>query len=147
MALGLVLALCIAIIPVLGVTSWLCFATALAFRLNMPAMQAVNWLATPLQLLLFVPFLRAGAALLGMEPLSVMPAELLASLREDPSYWLGALWRHLLAATAVWFGFTILTLAVTVPPLRLLLIRFRDTRFLATRVKRRATAPSLEGAA
>lgn len=143
MALGLVLALCIATIPVLGVTSWLCFTAALAFRLNMAAMQAVNWLATPLQLFLLVPFLHAGATLFGMQPLATLPAELFASLREDPSNWLGAVWRHLLAATAVWLGFTVLALVVLVPPLRLILIRLLDSRLFAASVKRQATAPSL----
>jgi len=60
LAMSVALALCIAAIPMLGVTSLLCLVAALVFRLNLAVMQAVNWAATPLQLALIVPFYRAG---------------------------------------------------------------------------------------
>lgn len=60
------LALCVAIgvtvglIPVLGISTLLCTVIALAFRLNLPAMQLTQAVMAPLQLLLIVPFVRLG---------------------------------------------------------------------------------------
>jgi uncharacterized protein (DUF2062 family) len=60
LALSLALGTTIGLVPVLGVSTALCAAVALALRLNMPAIQLVNYLLTPLQLLLIIPFLRFG---------------------------------------------------------------------------------------
>ena len=73
------LALCVAIgvvvgnIPILGVSTILCTIIALAFRLNLPAMQLVQGAMAPTQLLLIIPFVRLGEWMLGAppEPLSV----------------------------------------------------------------------------
>jgi len=63
LALSLALGLTLGLIPVLGISTALCVVAALALRLNMPAMQLVNYLLTPLQLLLIIPFLRFGEML------------------------------------------------------------------------------------
>ena len=47
----------------LGVSTALCALAALLLRLNMPAIQLVNYLLTPLQLLLIIPLLRFGELL------------------------------------------------------------------------------------
>lgn len=60
LALSLSLGTAIGLVPVLGVSTALCALVALALRLNMPAIQLVNYLLTPLQLLLILPFLRFG---------------------------------------------------------------------------------------
>jgi uncharacterized protein (DUF2062 family) len=60
LALTLALGFAIGCIPVLGVTTALCVVVALALRLNLPAVQAANWAAAPLQLVLIVPFVRLG---------------------------------------------------------------------------------------
>jgi uncharacterized protein (DUF2062 family) len=60
LALTLALGFAIGCIPVLGVTTTLCVLVALALRLNFPAIQAANWTAAPLQLVLIVPFMRLG---------------------------------------------------------------------------------------
>lgn len=51
--------------PVLGCATVLCAAVALAFRLNLPALQVVGQIATPVQYLLLLPFARLGARLIG----------------------------------------------------------------------------------
>ena len=63
LALTLALGFAIGCIPVVGVTTALCVVAALALRLNFPVIQAANWLAAPLQLLLIVPFVRLGGRL------------------------------------------------------------------------------------
>jgi uncharacterized protein (DUF2062 family) len=60
LALCLALGISIGLVPVLGVSTVLCAGVALVLRLNMPAIQLVNYLLTPLQLLLIIPFLRFG---------------------------------------------------------------------------------------
>ena len=60
LALTLALGFAIGCIPVVGVPTILCAALALALRLNLPAIQAANYLAMPLQVLLILPFMRLG---------------------------------------------------------------------------------------
>jgi uncharacterized protein (DUF2062 family) len=64
LALTLALGFAIGCIPVVGIPTILCAALALALRLNLPAIQAANYLAMPLQLLLILPFVRMGGWLL-----------------------------------------------------------------------------------
>ncbi len=63
LALAIALGIVIGLIPLLGSTSLLCMGAAFCFRLNMAAIQTVNYLIYPLQLLLYIPFLKAGAYL------------------------------------------------------------------------------------
>ncbi len=72
-ALSLAFGLGIGIFPVLGVSTVLCTVVAIVFRLNLPAIQLVNYLASPLQLALIIPFVRVGEHLLGLnaQPLSI----------------------------------------------------------------------------
>lgn len=60
-AVGLVLGT----FPIVGVPTLLCLAAGAALRLNMPALQLLNSLSSPLQLALLVPLERAGARLCG----------------------------------------------------------------------------------
>jgi uncharacterized protein (DUF2062 family) len=60
LALTMALGFAIGCMPVLGVTTTLCVFVALALRLNFPVIQAANWAAAPLQLVLIVPFVRLG---------------------------------------------------------------------------------------
>lgn len=68
------LALCVAVgvavgcIPILGLSTILCTLIALSFRLNLAAMQLVQAVMAPLQLLLIVPFVRLGEWLMRAAP-------------------------------------------------------------------------------
>jgi uncharacterized protein (DUF2062 family) len=81
------LAACVAVaivvgnIPILGVSTVLCTAIALAFRLNLAAIQLVQWLMAPTQVLLIIPFVRLGEWLLRdpREPLTITAALALMS--------------------------------------------------------------------
>ncbi|HVT35395.1 MAG TPA: DUF2062 domain-containing protein, partial [Nevskiaceae bacterium] len=54
-------------------------------RLNQPIIQAVNYLAYPLQLLLLLPFYRAGETLFGQPHLPIFSvSELLARFQAGP---------------------------------------------------------------
>jgi len=62
LALGFVLGL----FPVFGIPTVLCGAAAALWRLNLPALQLMNYLAYPLQIALLWPFARLGGALFGV---------------------------------------------------------------------------------
>lgn len=61
LALTLALGIAVGCIPVVGLPTLVCALLALTLRLNLPAIQAANYVAMPLQLLLIAPFLRLGA--------------------------------------------------------------------------------------
>ncbi len=60
LALTLALGFAIGCIPVVGIPTAVCLVVALGLRLNMPAIQAANYAAMPLQVALIFPFLRLG---------------------------------------------------------------------------------------
>jgi uncharacterized protein (DUF2062 family) len=80
LAWSLALGIGLGIFPVLGTTTVLCATVALGLRLNQPAIQLVNYLVYPLQLLLLIPFLQAGQWLFGRPPLPLTLAQLQAEL-------------------------------------------------------------------
>ena len=73
MALSLALGVALGVFPVLGTTTALCALAAFIWRLNLPAIQIVNYFVYPLQIALLIPFSRAGEKLFGAPhlPLSV----------------------------------------------------------------------------
>ncbi len=68
LALTLALGFAIGCIPVVGLPTLVCAAVALALRLNVPAIQAANYVAMPLQLALIVPFVRLGGRVTAAAP-------------------------------------------------------------------------------
>jgi len=77
LALTLALGFAIGCIPVIGVTTALCFVAASVLRLNFPAIQAANWTAMPLQVALIVPFVHLGGRLFGFGPRGAFDARAL----------------------------------------------------------------------
>ena len=65
LSLTLALGFAVGCIPVIGIPTVLCAGLALALRLNLPAIQAANYAAMPLQLALIVPFVRFGKWIIG----------------------------------------------------------------------------------
>ena len=63
LALTLALGFAIGCLPMVGIPTALCMLVALALRLNVPAIQAANYAAMPLQLALILPFVRLGGRL------------------------------------------------------------------------------------
>jgi uncharacterized protein (DUF2062 family) len=118
LALSLAFGLGLGIFPVLGVSTVLCTVVALALRLNLPAIQLVNYAVAPLQLLLIIPFVRLGEHLSGAvpEPLSIHAG--LALLAQGVAHAVEVLWGAILHAALGW--------AVLGPPgIALLYLLFR----------------------
>ncbi len=68
LALTLALGFAIGCLPVVGIPTVLCAALAVILRLNLPAIQAANYAAMPLQLALVLPFVRLGGWLFAWGP-------------------------------------------------------------------------------
>jgi len=79
LALSIVIGLVIGVFPILGTTTLLCAAAAWMLGLNLPAIQLVNYLSAPLQLICLFPFIRLGEAMLGTSAPEIS-AEQIASL-------------------------------------------------------------------
>jgi uncharacterized protein (DUF2062 family) len=60
LALAIAVGFVLGCLPLWGISSMLCLGVAASLRLNLMAMQAANWLALPLQILLLFPFRRFG---------------------------------------------------------------------------------------
>lgn len=87
--LALALGAVLSIFPILGATTALCALAGLWLRLNQPLIQAVNYLLYPLQLLLLIPFYRAGERLFGAEPVPIVSiGELVARFQDGPGQFL-----------------------------------------------------------
>jgi uncharacterized protein (DUF2062 family) len=91
--------------PTFGITTLVSTAVALRFKLNVAAMQLVCHVLSPLQLLLFLPFLRWGATLLGhgQEVAHLSMAQIKEMVKvEGWRHVLHLLWRAELGALMIW---------------------------------------------
>ncbi|MGD9175967.1 MAG: DUF2062 domain-containing protein [Desulfobacterales bacterium] len=102
------ISLCIAggivlgIFPVLGTTTLLCTVAALALRLNLPAIQIVNYMVYPLQLVLLAPFYGTGSWLFKKQDWPLIGTDLISLLQND--FWgsMAGLWDLTLYAMLTW---------------------------------------------
>ena len=120
LAFTIALGFAIGCIPLLGVTTGICALIAIALKLNMPAIQAANWLAMPLQMVLLVPFLRLGQWLFRGEKISFDPRILFAQIEAAPWHVLlrmSGLFEHALLAWLITAGPALLLMTVLLTPL------------------------------
>lgn len=73
----------IGIFPILGTSTAVCGIAAVAFKLNHIAIQLLNWLVYPLQLVLIIPFLKLGNAMFGAEQTSLTLTEITTMFAEN----------------------------------------------------------------
>ena len=131
-ALTIAIGLAIAVIPVVGTTTILCTAAAIALRLNQPLIQAINYLSFPLQLAFILPYLKLGRLLFGGPAIRMSAEELAAFVTSRPGEAIEALWRVTLQAVGAW-ALTAPLIGVAVyfavrPALRAAARRLRPTR-------------------
>ena len=101
-SLGMAWGIILGIFPVLGLTTILCGLAALVFRLNLPAIQLVNFLVYPLQLVLLIPFFQLGDLLFQVEPLPLSAQEFITLLQADLWGTIQAFWNTTLRAIVAW---------------------------------------------
>jgi len=128
-ALTLAVGLCLSVSPALGTTTMFCAIAAVVLRLNQPLIQLVNVLVYPLQLLLLVPFLRAGELLFGAPHTPLAPAKIMAMGTVDLFGTIAAFWTVGWHGTVVWALVSppagLLVYAIARPPLERLARRLR----------------------
>jgi uncharacterized protein (DUF2062 family) len=120
LAFTLALGFAIGCIPLLGVTTGICALLALVLRLNMPAIQAANWIAMPLQVVLLIPFLRLGQWLFRGKGLALSPKLLAAQIEAAPWHVLlrmSGLFGHALLAWLITAGPALVLMTVLLTPL------------------------------
>ena len=113
LAFTLALGFAIGCIPLLGITTGICALLALVLRLNMPAIQAANWIAMPAQMVLLIPFLRLGQWLFRGQSISFNPKLLAAQIEAAP-------W-HVLVQMSGLFGHALLAWLLMAGPALLLM--------------------------
>jgi uncharacterized protein (DUF2062 family) len=102
------LALCVALgivignIPILGVSTLLCTVIALAFRLNLPAIQIVQAAMAPTQVLLIIPFVRLGEWITRAPPQPISIREGMALISRGVLHAVVVLWQAILHAGLAW---------------------------------------------
>jgi len=102
MALSLALGVALGVFPVLGTTTALCALVAFLWRLNLPAIQIVNYFVYPLQIALLIPFFRLGEKLFAAPHLPLSLEQIFAAVHT--SFW-GAtrfLWATIWHAAVAW---------------------------------------------
>jgi uncharacterized protein (DUF2062 family) len=114
------------VFPVPTVTTLACIVLAWLFRLNFPAVQITNLLMTPLNLATFIPFIRGGEWLFGVERVELS----LAFFRSEPLAAIGVFWKSLLIGCLCWLVFlpcaTALLYVVLKPIVRRLMTKRAD---------------------
>jgi len=102
MALSLALGLVLGIFPVLGSTTVLCAIAAVVLRLNLPAIQIVNYFVYPIQIILLIPFFRLGEIAFQTPHFPVSAAEIYALAHVSLWNTVLLLWTTTWHAVVVW---------------------------------------------
>ena len=102
------LAALLGVIPFFGVSTALTLLASYSVRGNFPIMMAVHFVFSPIQLLLFYPFLTLGTLVFGNEDLLPSPSEIAIMLENDFMLLIKQLLVVMLQGTALWLLFSIL---------------------------------------
>ena len=102
MALALAIGITIGIVPLLGITTLLCTLIAFWLRLNMAFLQLVNYMVYPMQLLLYIPFLRIGAGFFSKEKFNYSLEDITNMLTNDPMGTIGKFFVVNLCGLLLW---------------------------------------------
>jgi uncharacterized protein (DUF2062 family) len=101
-ALSLTLGAALGVFPVLGSTTALCALAALVLRLNLPAIQIVNYFVYPLQIALLIPFFRLGERLFRAPHLPLSVSQIYAMIHANMWSAIRSLWTTTWHAIVVW---------------------------------------------
>jgi len=101
-ALSVGLGAALGVFPAIGWTTALCAIAALVLRLNLPAIQIVNYFVYPAQVALLIPFFRLGEKLFRAPHLPISVLQMHAMFRADRYAAIRLLWTTTWHAIAVW---------------------------------------------
>jgi uncharacterized protein (DUF2062 family) len=101
-ALSVALGATLGVIPVLGWSTTLCAIAAIVLRLNLPAIQIVNYFVYPAQIALFVPFFRWGEKLFRAPHFPISVPQIYALFHAGAWIAVKFLWTTIWHAIIVW---------------------------------------------
>ena len=102
LALVIALGVVLSIFPLLGTTTLICSLVAILFQLNIAAIQIANYAAFPLQIVLFIPFLKLGETLSGISLDPISKDQLISTFQEGFFQAISELTWYLLVACLGW---------------------------------------------
>jgi uncharacterized protein (DUF2062 family) len=127
LALSIALGAVLGIFPALGWTTALCAIIAVVWRLNLPAIQIVNYFMYPLQIALLLPFFRLGEKLFRAPHLPISVPQIYAMAHTDLWGAIKFLWSTTWHAMVVWTlaapFLTVILFAILAPLFRRVLRR------------------------
>ena len=123
--MSLAIGAAVGVFPVVGTSTVLCAALAVAFRLNVVAMQVGNYAVFPLQIVLLLPFVRLGERLLGAASVPLTPEGMAAAFQSGLLHALTTLSGALAHAVVGWLAAVPAAAVVLALGLRPLLRRAR----------------------
>jgi uncharacterized protein (DUF2062 family) len=80
LALSIVLGISFGLFPLVGITTFLCLAVSISLRLNLVFIQLVNYSVYPLQLILFLPWLKLGNVVFSFSAIEKVSPSLIKTL-------------------------------------------------------------------
>src|ERR1700674_247599 len=121
-ALSVALGAALGVFPALGWSTTLCAIAAIVLRLNIPAIQIVNYFVYPAQIALLVPFFRWGEKLFRAPHFPISVPQIYSLFHESAWIAIKLLWTTIWHAMVVWGmiapAFVGLVYAILLPLLR-----------------------------
>lgn len=102
LAMVIALGMTLSVFPVLGTTTLLCTLAALLLHLNLPAIQVANYMAFPLQIILFFPFLEIGETISGRNLKDISESTLISAFNAGFFQAISELSQYLILACFGW---------------------------------------------
>jgi hypothetical protein len=103
LSLTLCLGIVLGIVPFIGVNTLLLTLLAIVFKLNLVAIQLVNYFFYPAQIFLYLPFLKAGQWIFNGPAIPFTGQELLTMFRENWLETVLSIWHINVLGLLVWF--------------------------------------------
>ncbi|QMU28005.1 DUF2062 domain-containing protein [Adhaeribacter radiodurans] len=97
-ALGVVIGL----MPLFGITSFVCTILALRFKLNLPALLLICYLISPLHLILYIPFIEVGLKVFPLTTFKLSLSQITDLFQRDWLVALKTIWLANLAGVLLW---------------------------------------------
>ena len=121
-SMGLALGIIIGVTPLVGSTTILCMVAAVLLQLNPAAIQVVNYFMFPVQLMMLIPFIRAGEWVFGAAHNPITLDGIRHLIQVNVWKAIITLWVSTVHALVVW---AVLALLAVFPIYRLLLVPLR----------------------
>jgi uncharacterized protein (DUF2062 family) len=102
LALTLAFGITLGIFPIIGTTTGICILAAFLFRLNLAALQLINYIVYPVQIICVIPFYKSGAILFQDKAFTMDLTMLKNRISENLSGTVIELWSATWHAAATW---------------------------------------------